>query len=149
MYIFKKYTPTEELMAVSAERRSKLSAALRSGEFLQGMGMLYQESENGKECFCCLGVDQAINGIEPISMEGLTMPSELGNSRSMPREGEELAEVIAACSRRVDESGLSYESEHNYTTKNTLDSLNDSEALSFEQIADLLDGHEVTVRTSI
>lgn len=99
------------------EKRAALSAALRSGEYKQGVGML----RDYDGAFCCLGVACVINGAEIIDLSDADYKGErVGGGDFIPRP-------------LADELGFNRE------TQDQLVELNDGMRASFNSIADFID----------
>lgn len=54
--------------------KDKWTSALRSGEYKQGRGVLYNSEQN---TYCCLGVLGSICGYTNLSMDSIGMPHDL------------------------------------------------------------------------
>jgi hypothetical protein len=113
-------------------------AALRSGEYEQGRGLLVQSSASGDR-HCCLGVlcKLAVKAglatrTRPLGYRVGLEPPEL---RVLPQVVEQWAGLVGSCAQT------------NSTTANgnpiTLATLNDERGYTFEMIADLIEAGEV------
>lgn len=49
-------TSTQSITPLHPEIKTKWLEALRSGEYKQGRSLLHYKTDEGEDCFCCLGV---------------------------------------------------------------------------------------------
>lgn len=127
----------------SAEDQPKVDewiAGLRSGEFKQGRGALYRECN---KTMCCMGVlEHVVNNVELIHLKYLGVPSEIQKKKEyhIPvklRHG--YAERLKAVWTITGMAETRAEPV-------TPDAWNDRLLMTFEQIADLLEGKRVKLK---
>lgn len=111
----------------------KWIAALRSGDYKQGLGALCQTYADGDCRYCCLGVacEVAIKSGVPIEVSGCTYRSSSlinfdGHLFNLPESVREW---------------LGLNSVFGSTSDTTLTMLNDQERKSFSEIADFIEEH--------
>lgn len=129
------------MLQMNPEIRAKWTAALRSGEFEQGLGKLnYIDLDTGRRKNCCLGVlcDLAVDAEVVIFQDENDHVSygRFQNSTSLPEEVMDWAgltsdDPILLTRPYADGSGQE---------SITCAMANDSQHLTFAQIADLIDG---------
>lgn len=120
--------------------KAKWLAALRSGEYKQGTGVL-RTDYTGEDKFCCLGVlcDLAVQegvttltrtngGVYSYAQDG----GGLGVTGTLPKVVREWAEVT------TDNPLVKWKSGNRYAHY-SLTQLNDREGLSFDEIADVIE----------
>ena len=137
-----KLEPTKDLLDLDESERIRWAIALESGEYEQGIKVLY--SERG---YCCLGVWERINGSKDSDLVGLTYPTQIDNPTRISRANNSIKypplpeDIKPACHK-----GINY----------TFDSLNDGFSmyideykillkLNFNEIAQLLRGNSVEI----
>lgn len=120
---------------MNREIRDQWTAALRSGEYRQGTGVLHRKGQDF-DTFCCLGVlcDVAAKaGVIEATLheyDGLSEPVYYYDRHEafLPKKVMEWA-------------GITENSPHAVTEDHTLVYLNDERALSFSEIADVIEAN--------
>lgn len=115
--------------------RDKWTAALRSGRYPQGKRALLSTDDQGRQCFCCLGV-----ACEVAVQAGVIAPPADG---SYGGEKNILPTSVQEWLGLYDDAGIT-RTEHDSTS--CLTELNDDAGWTFEQIADLVDGDGVMLQ---
>lgn len=106
--------------SLTAEQRQLWVDALRSGEYKQGHGLLYNEKADS---YCCIGVGARV-------MFGV--PNSQLLNKALYWKGEPIFEGNIALSSMM----VEHEGNYRYLT-----ALNDVEQLTFDQIADLIEAY--------
>lgn len=135
----------------TAENRKKWTAALRSGEFAQGKGQLYEPETDG---YCCLGVacelaarEGVVEGRDDDGSYGGPMHTQEGNAYVLPdrvRAWLGLAGVGGDLRTPVEYVGHAEDGEASWEDQaNALAGLNDGAGYTFAQLADIIDADGV------
>lgn len=105
--------------------KTKVTTALRSGNYQQGRSMLYNARE---DTYCCLGVVGAICGVPLREMNGIPMLD------SLMEEGKRISTNYDIPRQFTDRDAA-----NGITPVGALVDLNDNQSKSFNQIADWID----------
>lgn len=108
-------------MKLPIEFKQKWIAALRSGDYKQGKGWLYNKGADGEITYCCLGVAACVLGIPLKNMECATL-----TGTKHPNVTEEIYDVLKDTGECIQ------------TRQNVLMGMNDAENKTFAEIADYI-----------
>lgn len=130
------------------EKVQKMVAALRSGDFKQGLGAL-KEITNDRVYHCCLGVYIEVNhdgnidayrgyhGYSHTELLGPECAEESGmDQTATPQEQEDASEILDQYPQ-----GINYTVDSKSTRQSILSMLNDAADIGFEGIADFIEDH--------
>ena len=124
------YKPHEIVFEVK-EQIEPLIKALESGHFIQGRGVLFNKS---RQTYCCLGVNQEINGKPVLNNMGCEVSFTRGTSDYfLIKKNNNIELTLDEITICIDECGITY----------NLAELNDDQLFSFDEIAQILKGEEV------
>lgn len=82
------------------ELKTKWCAALRSGEYKQGICSLYNIEEDGSHSYCCLGV---LNSVRDVSQSYIGFPRLIGDWTVLARMNDEEGKTFAEIADYIEE----------------------------------------------
>jgi hypothetical protein len=132
--------PFTSTFSILAATKAEWVAALRSGKFPQGYESLVSMDKTGRDCFCCLGVLEAVCGNENIwkeefpysanALESLKFFPERYHANASTTHNSDNAKAYSVFSPKYGWAALWQ--------------LNDDEGASFAEIADIIEQYVET-----
>ena len=119
-------------MTINRENFATWTAALRSGEYKQGVGMLKQRGQEGEPLHCCLGVVCELVGLPSEPLESAPASPDFVFVDDEIREMGVLPPSAMAWLGVTENHGITF------NPKESLPSLNDRGS-TFEELADRID----------
>jgi hypothetical protein len=133
--------PFTSTFSVLAATKAEWVAALRSGKFPQGYESLVSRDKTGRDCFCCLGVLEAVCGNEDIWQE--EFPYSANALESLKFFPERYSANRTATLTATDNARAYSVFSPKYGWA-ALWQLNDNEGASFNEIADIIEQYVET-----